>query len=411
MTTARHAATPPMRRTLVRIAGFAALAAVLALALAAWRSQGDAAPGGVIEDDRVVAVLQAPGAAYPAALRDDLRRTRAAPDDPGAAKRAARGLIDEGRAAGDARLVGAGLGILRPALVRNDPEALALAATARQYQHDFTGALALLDEAIGLAPNDAGSIIMRATIRTVLGEFDRAQDDCRRLAALRRIDLALLCQASALALSAEAPAVYARLEGILALGGVFSPDLEPYAIGLLGEIAMLQGWTNVARGHFATALARDPGAVRVRMMLADSLLADGDYRDAMAALDGAPDVDGVLLRRAIAATGFGDDTAAQAARAELDRRFRLNLDLGLGAHAREEARYFLEVAPDAALALTRAQVNWSLQHELEDAQLLLDAAAAAGEPAAAAPVLAWIDEAAVSVPTLRIPDAVREAAP
>ena len=35
---------------------------------------------------------------------------------------------------------------------------------------------------------------------------------------------------------------------------------------------------------------------------------------------------------------------------------------------------------------------------------------AAGEPAAAAPVLRWMEEHALSVPALRIPDAVRVAA-
>ena len=121
----------------------------------------------------------------------------------------------------------------------------------------------------------------------------------------------------------------------------------------------------------------------------------------MRLLDPAPEVDGVLLRRAIAAERLGRASLLRSARAELSRRFRQNLDLGLTAHAREEARFYLEVERRPALALDRARVNWALQREVEDAQLLIDAALAAGTPEAAAPVLAWIAEQQIAVPALR----------
>ena len=50
-----------------------------------------------------------------------------------------------------------------------------------------------------------------------------------------------------------------------------------------------------------------------------------------------------------------------------------------------------------------------LQHEIEDAQLLIDAAVAAGAPGEAIPVLDWMAQEAIEVPALRIPDAVRAA--
>ena len=164
-------------------------------------------------------------------------------------------------------------------------------------------------------------------------------------------------------------------------------------LGLMGEIAALQGRRDLARTHFAAALAEDPDALRVRMMLADVLLADGD---AAAALEAAGRRAGGGRRAAAPRHRRGaprpDARSSTPARAELSRRFRQNLDLGLTAHAREEARYYLEVDPDPALALSRAQVNWSLQREIEDAQLLIDAAVAADAPAAAAPVLRWMAE-------------------
>ena len=122
----------------------------------------------------------------------------------------------------------------------------------------------------------------------------------------------------------------------------------------------------------------------------------------------APPTDGVLLRRALAARALGAPDGE--AEATLAQRVRLNLDLGLDAHAREDATWFLRLADDPARALDRARANWALQHEVEDAQLLIDAAVAAGEPGEAAPVLAWMEQERIEVPALRIPEAVREAA-
>ena len=98
-----------------------------------------------------------------------------------------------------------------------------------------------------------------------------------------------------------------------------------------------------ARTQLARALAEDPDDLRTRMVLADVLLAAGEDAAAMRLLDPAPEVDGVLLRRAIAAERLGRAPLLRSARAELSRRFRQNLDLGLTAHAREEARFYLEV--------------------------------------------------------------------
>lgn len=399
------------RRSALGIA--AAIAAALMLVvggvLAARLNSGTGA-GGPLDDDTVVATLQTGPQATSPEVRAALRAVRDAPGDARAAKRAARLLIEEGRAAGDSRLVGAALGVLRPVLAAPDAEALILAATARQYQHDFPGALGLLDRAIALDPRDADALLTRATIQVVLGRFETADEDCRRLHALRRPDLGFLCQSTALTLTAEAPVVYKRLDAILAQGGVVDASLRSYAQGLMGEVAALQGWDDLARTHLAAALEADPAGLRLRIMLADVLLEDDDAAAAFALLDGVPEVDAVLLRRAIAARRLGRGAVAMAAEAELARRFRQNIDLGLKAHAREETLFYLRLAPDFGLALDRALVNWNLQHEIEDAQLLLDAAAAAGRPEAAAPVLDWIAEAGVSVPTLRIPDAVREAA-
>lgn len=385
------------------------------LLLVAGATLGTRAPTGpsepqTLNDTTVVATLQPDGTAYSAAVQAALRATRQAPDDLATAKNAARILIDEGRAAGDSRLVGAALGVLRGFMGTADAETLYLAATARQYQHDFPGALALLDDAARRDPRDVNVILTRATIQIVLGRFDLAAADCERLYALSRVDLGFLCQATNRLLTPEAPQIAGRLEAILAQPGLLDPALHGWARGLLGEIAMLQGDTATARRQFQAVVDADPLALRERMLLADVLLAEDLPAEAMAVLAPAIPADGVLIRRVIAARAMGDTALAAADTAELAARFTQNIDLGLTAHAREETLYFLHIAQDPAMALQRALVNWDLQHEIEDAQLLVDAAVFADQPQAAVPVVRWFEEQSVVAPAFRLPEAVREAA-
>ena len=68
--------------------------------------------------------------------------------------------------------------------------------------------------------------------------------------------------------------------------------------------------------------------------------------------------------------------------------------------------YYLLLARDPVQALDRARTNWALQHEFEDATLLLTAADAAGQPAAAQPVLDWIKANNITVPRLTIPASI-----
>ncbi|HVG46680.1 MAG TPA: tetratricopeptide repeat protein [Rubellimicrobium sp.] len=358
------------------------------------------------DDATVVAVLRTSDQPRSPDLVAALRATRAAPQDAETARAAARLLIDEGRSEGDSRLVGAALGVLRPVMDPPEAETLYLAATARQYQHDFTGAMDLLDRAIALDPRHVNALLTRATLLMVQGRIGEAQEQCQALAALRQ-DVGFLCQSTALIVTPQAPVVAERLAQIVAHPGLLSSSLEPWAMGLQGEIAMLQGNDAAARERFEALLARDPGSLRERVILADLLLRAGEPEAVTMLLVDAPDTDGVLLRRALAARAL--DAPDEAAEATLADRVRLNRELGLDAHAREDAMYHLLLAGDPGMALDRARANWALQHEFEDAQLLIDAAVAAGAPEEAEPVLDWMAQEGIDIPALRLPDGVRAA--
>ena len=70
-------------------------------------------------------------------------------------------------------------------------------------------------------------------------------------------------------------------------------------------------------------------------------------------------------------------------------------------HQKEEARFALAVLGQAERALLLAQANYALQREVADARILLEAALAAHQPAAAAPVLQWMASSGVESVTLQ----------
>lgn len=381
-----------LNRTAVFYLGASVLLATVLVMASTVLTDAPVATAGTIPPDRVVAHLQG-STRYPADLADDIAAQRATPTDTALALKTARGMISFGRAQGDSRLVGAAVGVLRPFLSEANPQALYLAATARQYQHDFPGALTLLDRALTIDPRDVNARLTRATIRTVLGQFDTARADCQQITEMGQPAVGFLCMATSHTLTDQGPDYAARIKAILAQPGMLDAGLRPWAIGLTGEIALHQGDKATATRAFQEVLTLDPLALRERLLLADILLATGQAAQVTALLAPAPDTDGVLIRRVLA-----DPAAAGAMRDALADRFALNLDLGLTAHAREEAMYFATIAPDPALALTRAQVNWAMQHEIEDAVLLIAAAKAAGDVDASQPVDDWMARTGVRLP-------------
>jgi predicted Zn-dependent protease len=354
-----------------------------------------------VSDDTVVAALGSASIPYPAELRQAAARIRAAPEDQAAALRAARLYLDYGRAVGDARFAGAALGALQPWLSEStEPAVLNLAAGARQYMHDFDGALALFDRVHSLDPHNAQALLSRANILIVQGKFSEASADCISLARARRPDLAILCDTTAKALTREAPQAYEHLDRLVSSGAI-DPALHGYARSLLAEIARFWNWPDKARLNFEAARTNDPDDLRTLMIFADFELSQGRAQDAIRLLKEAPATDGVMVRQAIASRTTGDLNELARLKQILRARFEAAASIGETAHMREAGRYWLEVEGNAAAALAAAEANWVHQKELEDALLLVAAASAAHRPDAALPVEQWAEEQGAIAPLLR----------
>lgn len=342
----------------------------------------------------------------PPEVRSVLEEYQAEPEDSATALNTARALINEGRLTGNAEIVAKADDILSSISGRgNMTEALKLRAISQQYLHNFDEALSLLDLSLSFDGKDATALLTRANILLVQGKIEAAKEACLPLGSAGRYDLLLLCETTAQALGPQAQDAADRLNAVLKTGRM-DPALIGYAYSVLGEIAMFQGDNALAQSQFEKAQAADPQTLRIRMLHADSLLALQQPEAALKALDVPVETDAFLLRRALAFKQAGQVEQLSDVSEEMDRRIRANFRVGHNGHAREEARYFLNVKEDPANALERASTNWQAQREYEDAWLLIDAAKAAGRPEAAEPVRDWMKAQNIVAPGLvsRLPE-------
>lgn len=295
----------------------------------------------------------------------------------------ARQALERARLHGDPRELGVAQALLAPWWPRADAPAQAVLLRARvlQARHDFDAALALqrgLLARADLAPGERAQALRdAAALHQLRGEFSPARTLCQQLQPLAA-EPAAVCLAELASLSGQARSA-ARTLAQLGRG------LDPGLALVRAELAERLGDDAQAPALYRLSLIGEE-AVYTRAALADWLLARSRPAEALALVERSPDAqaDALLLRRAIALRQLGRSDAAlteslAARQAAGERREP-------GRHAREQARFALDVTGDVREALRLAQLNWQQQREPADAVLLMRAAQTAG--GAGVPVLA-----------------------
>ena len=270
------------------------------------------------------------------------------------------------------------------------PAVLVLRATIRQSLHDFDGALADLDRVVALTPDDAQAWITRSVVLSVRGRYEEARQSCAPLARLAPELVVAVCETSIDALTGRAGPAYDRLQSAIARAAGVSADEKEWATSTLGEIAVRLGRDADAENAFKAALAIDPGDPYVIAAYADLLLDLGRPAEAAKLCVNKTDNDNLLLRLALAekaARSPDADTHAEL----LGSRYDASRLRGDTVHRREEARFELGIRGDAKAALRLAVANWEVQREPWDLRVLLEAAVAARDPGAATAALAFLD--------------------
>jgi tetratricopeptide (TPR) repeat protein len=361
------------------------------LLLAVAPVAGSAEP--YIPDDDDAILERLPAARDPRVRVLALARTRLA-EDPANLNRAfslASAYIALGQSQGDPRYEGYAQAALAPwwDLVEPPVPVLILRAMLEQRRHDFDTALADLERVLARQPRHPQALLTKATILGVQGKPDQALESCAELTGAVDILVEAACTASAYGLAGRARDGYRLLQERRRRSPGAEPLIQVWAHTILGELAEQLGYVAAAEKHFrdALSLARDPYLLGA---YADFLLDQDRPGEVLELLERESRIDPLLLRLALAERRLGAAALGEHI-ALLQDRFDAARRRGESVHLREEARFTLNLLDRPGEALELARRNWATQREPADARLLLEAALAASKPAAAQPVLEWLE--------------------
>ncbi|MEP7186886.1 MAG: DUF4331 family protein [Rhodanobacter sp.] len=323
---------------------------------------------------------------------DLLRRDLAGqPGDVGKAVRLAHAYIDYGRATGDARFLGRAMAVIEPWMREPAPPipVLLVHATIQQSRHFFQTSREELNAILKRDPDNVQAWLTLATVAMVQGDEVLANRACVQLANDGGDLMGLVCTASLRSLTGQAKQAYALLSIVQDPGQKAPPSIKAWIAGLQADTAARMGETDEAEKHYRQALQWAPDDNFLLADYADFLLDQGRPAEVIHLLREQAQSDTSYLRLVMAEVALAKPQAARDTALMSDRFAALDAR-GSQVFQREQARFALHVLHDPSSALTLAQQNWTVQREPADVRILLEAALAANQPAAAQPVLDFL---------------------
>jgi hypothetical protein len=365
------------------------IAAIVATFVA---SAASAAPYRPSDDATTLVTVPPAAVSTQAAIRKSQITLAANPQDLTQALEVARAAIRDGRASADPRRYGQAQAALAPwwSIPDAPMNVRVLRSIIRQSLHDFAGAEADLDAILRLDPRNGQARLTRAFVRQTVGALADAKDDCRRLPPSVGQTAFGVCLLRMEALTGSAGTALERLDQIIRIDPRSELAVRRWAQSVGADMAAMLGQTEAADLRFSEATVNG-GDIPTLAAFADHLLDTDRPAEVLTLLADRSEADIVYLRLAIAGKRLNDPRALNWSTLLADR-FAAAKAGGVQLHLREEARFELEVRGDATTALPLALANWKIQKEPSDARLVLQAALAANDPAAAADVLAFIEK-------------------
>lgn len=334
------------------------------------------------------------------------------PRNATAAERLARRFFDLANAEGDPRYIGYAEAALRPwAGSASAPAGIVLVgALLKQYRHEFDPAMKDLDRVLQLDPGNGEAISWQFALHLVRADYARARRSCEQLAPHATLLAATACTAVIDSINGKARAAYKALATTLAAHPAQSAEYRQWVLTRLAEMAQRFDDLALAERHFKEAIAAGPLDGFVLAAYADLLLDQHRPAEVLALLRGQENSDILLLRLALAAEAMKSPDAQKHLRSLADR-FAASALRGDRLHLQEQARFELHLRRNAAAALKLLVEDWAVQREPRDARFLMEAALAAGNTAAARPVLDWMDATGYEDPRYRaLAERLRKAA-
>lgn len=257
-----------------------------------------------------------------------------------------------------------------------------------EARHAFIRSRRSARAALALDPKNVQALIVLVSVDEVIGKLKEAKTACETIARVRPGLLAKACLASVDSLTGHAEQSYRMLKRAVDHRPSMSASVQIWALTVLSEI----GWhidAPDAERYFKAALAFDRDNVYVLTIYSDYLLDHGRAAEILPLLKGMRPIDALYVRLALAAQATGDKRLAFY-RKDLAARFAEAQQEGSILYLREAARFALDIEHHPRRAVALATRNWAISRTPLDARVLVDAAAAAHDPAAARPVAEFV---------------------
>lgn len=287
-----------------------------------------------------------------------------------------RALLQRFRETGDDKYLDQAWSIIAESIEQSEdsnaqnPDFLIDSAMVAQARHRFDAALEIAGRAVELRPDDDQGWLLIAAIQLVRGEPAAARQACTRLS--RSSWLVIVgCHARASHALGESASVQARVEQLIEVtdrSTVSEADLA-WILSIAGDLAVANDDAERAVLRFQQSLDLTE-TTQVRAALVDELIRSNRLAEARDALNDGSDALPLAVRRMIVAMrmGAGDSIGDEVALA--DRTFRGWMADNDWLHAREMARFYLDVLPRPELARHIALINFDMQREVEDIRLV-----------------------------------------
>ena len=385
------------------------LCAVLVLCGTLLASPAHSTPRTPADDATVIEKLPFRAGDSRARELDALRaRARKAPGDTAAAAALAQAYFDMAQARGDPRYVGYADAVVSQFDKNMSIDLLVLRGMLRQYRHAFDEALVDFAAVLAQDPERADAHAWRGAIYLVEAQYDQARQECAALLKLQRTVLHGGCTGMVQAYTGQLTSAYSTLQQALALARY--DDQRLWLLTRLAEVSAWMGQNARAERHYRDALALGQDDGYLLAAWADFLLDNKRPADVVKLLAAWEASDPLLLRLAEAETLL-QMPLAKAHTQALDDRFAAAKLRGDTTHRAEEARFQLRLRKNPAVAVQLATANYQVQKEPRDLRMLLEAALAARDSAAAKPARDWLQSTgfedtrirALAAQTLQLP--------
>jgi Tfp pilus assembly protein PilF len=317
----------------------------------------------------------------------------AKPGDMEISAQLARRYINMARTEGDPRYLGYAQAALAPWWYMAQPpiKILVLRATILQSTHQFPAALVDLNNVLRADHNNAQAWLTRATVLQVQGQYMLAKNSCEHLYSLAPELITTTCLTNVGSLNGEAGQSYTQLSDAFRKTTNVDAGIQIWILTLLAEMSARRGDAATADRTYRQAMSLATPDSYLLGSYSDFLLDQKRPAEVAALLKNKKRVDALLLRYALALQALHDPAAAEQIDA-LAQRFSAAMMRADTVHQREHSRFELQLHNNPKEALRIAQLNWAVQKEPADVRVYLEAAAAANDRNAAAPVLLWLKQ-------------------